>query len=726
MNNDFQEELNILLQKKQSEIGNIPKETVPIQKEYEEEDFIPSEEEAVPKYSANHEFLGDDGFDSDLAILREKQQKEEKEAVPGLEGYIRTAGHVGEAIGAGVITDVGKLYNFLAKPLGAKPVGLPKLEELKYPTVAKVTEAGAPALLPWPGEALIAAKAGLGAAKVLPKIPKIAEFSGKTIAHGLYGAGAMGTLTKIFGNENDEENVKDAMVAGALLNTVPRAVFGAVPFGLRGMVNAFKAFSKKTGRIATPEEADALVAGVGNENVLSFGDLVKSPWLRSLYHGFLKYVPFSGIGKQQEKAIASVENKAAEFINGLTEEGSDKLYKIRDSIADKIRQIAMEHYGKAKELYSSLYERAKGKLKDFVPDSIKAFRDELREEAGNVGKALSEYLSSIELKDLNALNKEASSVIVGGKEVALENLTPNARRQLMQKIGGIDLERISKYRSEFAKKAADNLGTRTGRFYNRLIESIDNDVTTAIEKSGDKGLLAEKQKATDYYKEYVVPFLKSKGISKIMGKIYPINTTKLEKTLINGENTKVLSYLPEKVKNQLTRLLFEPSKDEAEKYAIEKVLSKSKQLTDYVKDYVLTEGTKRKLNNLEKIHDVLEPAIKATKNSIFNTIHRLSALKHGAYLASAGAIGYRTHKPLLTAAIFGSAPISARILRSPKLMEAYTKGGPVPWERGLRIPFGRGARITEPLVRHSGILTALANLGSSGGQEAYSSDFGDF
>lgn len=630
-----------------------------------------------------------------------------EEAIEGLNSYLKASGNLAKSIGMGLGNDLLKVHNFFAthpiakaviKPFAGEIENLPEfdIEKAPMPGVAAAAQelgALAPAFIPPIGEEAVVGKAVQAGSKLLPRMIPHAEAIGRglgrTGARATYGAGQMAALEKIFGDKDEEENVKNAALAGAVLNTVPRALFHAVPHALRGLVSHLKKYARETGRIPSPEEAQTIINSLGGDDVLTLADVTKSPKLRSIYHGFMKHLPFSGVKAKQAAQIKEMERQSTNVFNDLLHGAEPEDFRVRESIADKIGDISKDNYNKATSLYDKVYdvaEKAKDKF-SFIPESVQTLRNTLTEEAENAGKTLGEYLKPKQLKALDDLDD-----VLYYKKVPIKGAKPK-----------ISFKAVSDLRSKYSKDATSKWGTGEGRFWRRLVESLDEDTERAAGKADLHELTNLKKDASDYYKNNVVPFTKSKDVSNILRRNIDFNDKTLENTLRDTRHQKVLDALPEQDRNRLGRLLLDDKIPNDAEYATSRIVDAYKNLSPYEKKVIITPKTKEKLDTLTKNYEMLKPAFDSAKQNIFQALMKMGKAGHAARLAGLGGLGLGAYKAGIVPSALGAGigAVAGRALGSPQLLRAYAYGERVPGEIGAKrltslvSPFGRAVALAE-------------------------------
>ena len=241
--------------------------------------------------------------------------------------------------------------------MGEQPISIFDTNKAYDPQVAKLSRELAPMAIPFAGQEALATKIGslipyatsTGVKGVMEGAVKgLGRQALKAIPRGIYG-GAFGATAEMAENkEATPESVTHAAKTGGAINAIIPNFLDAIPGAYKGLANHYtnvaNEVARKGGEAVTPTQALALHGGL-KDDVLSFPDLVKAPKLQSFYHGFLRYMPFTGIAKQEAEAVGRLENDAgkvhADVLGGINE--ADEV-KARKSIVDDVVKDVNERF----------------------------------------------------------------------------------------------------------------------------------------------------------------------------------------------------------------------------------------------------------------------------------------------------------------------------------------------------------------------------------------------
>jgi hypothetical protein len=576
--------------------------------------------------------------------------------------------------------------NSVINQLGEQPISIFDTNKAYDPQVAKLARELAPMAIPFAGQEVAAVKLGslipyatsTGFKGVMEGAAKgIGRQALKAIPRAGYGAGFGGVSEMASNKEATPESVVHSMKTGAELNAVIPGIMDAVPGAIKGLANHYKNVaeetSKRGGGVLSPTQAMDLHKGL-KEDVLSFPDLVKAPKLQSLYHGFLRYMPFTGIAKQEAEAVGRLESDAGKIhseVLGNINEADD--VAARESIVDGINAHAN---AKMEEVGQPFEEINKEKLK---------FNN----------RNTSNYVNGLSEKERQSLMTGAGGMLAPGmttditkilspegilQEEYLIKLPPGTREKIQEQIAKTKPETtievirgsIGKWNDK-AAAAYDRGEKNTGRIYSEISGNLQKDLSESLEKSGRPEVY---KKYVDLNKKYVqeaVPFEHPEkiGFRKIRQDKIDLNKDgELENILKDYTNKDALAQLPlETQKKIFSRILNSNigKTEEALGTRAEKMTAAYNKMSSYEKS-MLDKASREKIENIASRVEQLAPVLKRTKNKFWSMFYKG---RHFGYLAGMTAL-HAANPYMMAAAI----PLSAagRILRSPKLMETYKTG----------------------------------------------------
>jgi len=230
---------------------------------------------------------------------------------------------------------------------------------------------------------------------------------------------------------------------------------------------------------------------------------------------------------------------------------------------------------------------------------------------------------------------------------------------------------------EKASNAYDKGDYSRGRIYKTIANSIDEDMQTSLEKSGNKDLFDLNKKINKEYTKKVVPFIHSEksGMRNLTFNKVDLSTGQLESILRDTTNKEAILQLPQELKNKIgIRLLSNEIPDSGE-FLTPRIAKAYSNLTDHDKLFFDTE-TKNKFNNLVTRNELLAPAFESFKGKFWQKYYKW---KNAAFLLGIPFHNYFSYilSPAIAkdVALIGAPIIGAgRFLGSKSLKEAYTTG----------------------------------------------------
>jgi hypothetical protein len=581
-----------------------------------------------------------------------------------------------KSIGTGVGEAAQNLANLPIKAMGGKPIQAFDTSKAYDPQVAKFAQEVAPMAIPFAGEETLVGKAAslvpkavTGAAEGIAK--GAARLTARSIPRSLYG-GAFGAASEAAENKDaTPESMFHAAQVGAALNTIIPGALDAIPGAYKGLVNQYN-IAAKDGKISTPEQAVELHKAL-KDDVLSFPDLIKAPKLQSFYHGILKYVPFSGVAKQQAEAVGRLEQDAANIhTNILGEVNEADPVAARQSIANDIASDVNKKYP-----ITELPELNETKgLEEVNPmESREGIVSDIQKHVDNKSKLLSpafdeinkvklyfnnsgtkEYVNNLLEKHKSSLESGMGGSLLPTVKTDLEKISKGEkedpyeivsqfpakyqeqmRKQLPEKelpettIGTVR-DSISKYQDK-ASGLIDSGNIKTARIYSQLADKLKNDLDSSLKESANPNSYEQYKMLNKLYEEHIVPFKHSEkpGMRKIINnKINYSSDSELENILKDTTNEDAIAQLPQETKNKIFSRFLNSNINPKISNQTERVVDAYSKLTPYEKGLLDTQSkntlenvsstigkTKERLESQNKVFDK-SPGIKKITSGDFD------------------------------------------------------------------------------------------------------------
>lgn len=595
---------------------------------------------------------------------------------------------------SGAGQDAIKLNNFLATHPITNALFAPMKEldlgETPMPGVAKTTAA----ILPWMatgavGTGLKAIKGTVAAAKMMGKLPSLAKGLENvarthpimTKAGKLFGTGAaeMGAIEKIFGEHGDDASkLGTAALAGGIINLSAHGALSAVPHGVKTVTNLFKKIGD-----TTPEAAQSVVDLFKDApHVLNLPDVIRMPKLSSFYHNVLKWIPGSGVAKEEKAMITHMERSGASTMNDLLGKAGEKMepvdtVKMREGISKEIVDLTNKKREEAGKLYSNLYNSAEKSKFKFIPEKVSDFSIDLAKLAKGEGKTIKERYGSGFSKVLDDLKSTPEELIVGGQRITdpkkIEKFLKTFPEE--ERPTPMSAERFKEIKTLVSDKIETLKGKPAARKWKQLKSVMSDDFTSSVEKTGNKNLIELDKKATDFYREEVVPLTKKRSMVKLANTAdLDTKSDFVEKTLTNPKNKRVLKMLSSEIKNKLSYLKLDKGIKDNGEAVVPRVIKAFKDLTEYDKDHVLTASARKKFEELSKKYEIAKPSYKSMSDNVMRGIHEVTRSRHIAKGVAVGAGVYGAAHVTGLVPLAGVGALVGRALGSKGLLEAYTKG----------------------------------------------------
>jgi len=599
-------------------------------------------------------------------------------------------------------------------PIGAsnllnKVTGLNKLVGTTQPVTfankapnqmaAKIGEFAAPIAIPFAGEEAMGVKIAEGLAKTGYEAGTAANIIGKTIARGTYG----GMAGSIYGSENPDEEIKNHAVAGALMNTLGRATFEAIPFGVRSLTKFYRGLSNK-GVTPSPEDAKVILDTFNND-VISYGDLVKSPKLRSFYHGFLKYIPFSGVSGKQKAAIERAEKSTGNVMGELFGDTSDgDVLSQRKHIQEKIADMAQTNKAIVSKKYDDFDAKADAvgitfkptKTKDVATNILQKDIEGRRSGVGTTSDPaeLADIAKLLQIKGKQTAEGIAPIITSNGQDIS-EYLPPATIKLLKEAEMATATDRPIKYSTyrtaisnwkDKASNAYEKADYTKSRNYSMIANAIDEDMQSSLEKKGLEKLYDEHKAISKEYKEKVRPFYhpEKKGMRDLINNNVNLSDTTMESILADTTNEDAIKLLPQDIKHKIAGRMLSNNISDNGDFILPRTANAYEKLNKVgVINKFLDKNTKAKLDNIVKHNELLKPAMESQKSDIWNRYYKIKNIA-----LMAGIPFYHFYKSIISpTALAGLVTLSlagkgtAKLLESNALKQAYITGK-IPFEHG--------------------------------------------
>jgi hypothetical protein len=509
-----------------------------------------------------------------------------------------------------------------------------------------------------------------GAADIATGAKRAETVTSAALRRVLSSAAKGGAFGGIFGAAQPDSKIGQNVLGGAITG-------GAMGGALEGVnlpfARAREALSQEGSRFSSLDEIKKIQQILSEEKIkTSFGDIANSPGLRHFYHDILRSMPFTGVEGSEDTMVAKTHHLLDDFMSHL--KGNRESSGVIDDLIKGISEHSKEQEQIKRELYNDVNEKSaqanlnlRGKFNN-LQDYAKSILDE---EKSNIENDLEPRLNK-ETKDVLGraikLNQEpgqleSSITDIEGKPLISEG-DPS------KKIVNFDdaIKNSSRY-GELARKHANDDNQFLASVYKGLDSSIKKDISEGINNTGNDELENAWTAAKTHFKENVLP-TREAAIIKLIDKGQGAETIHNQLATKKFENL-LTSLRPDTRKLVGYRLFDSLPKNDKGGFAPSRVMSKYQKLEQSVKDRLFSPEEKEMIER----HNAL--ARIAGKNLLDRekppTGFRLSSLLKGAGILAAGA-----KFPAATAAGFGAAPIVAKILRSPKLIDALRRGNLIP------------------------------------------------
>lgn len=583
-----------------------------------------------------------------------------------------------KSIGVGAGEAAQNLLNFALKRAGKEPVKIFDSEQAYDPEVAKFAKEVAPMTIPFAGEEAALAKVG----KLIPYGKTLAggiakgaaRLAAKSAIRGTYGAG-LGAISELATDKDaTPESAKHAMLLGSAINSAFGGLLDVIPGAYKGLSNYYKNQSEKlAGRQdapLSPEQATVLHNAL-KQDILSFPDLVKSPKLQSFYHGFLKYIPFSGVNKQAEKAITNLERDSAKIHSNSTGNVNEA-----DPISARqdIIQAIKDHVENETKNWESKYSDIRSVPIKIIPkNKIKFIEDVLeKNEKGKqgTGSIFSTETENSLRKKLQESKQTKSSTLLQYPESIRKQIEEKTMEAIPETTIGDSNIGISKILED-----ANNLESSGASKDAFILKQLANAARTDQKEAASKlpqHLYNKFLESNSEYAKKIVPFKhpEKRGLWNLLNDKLSTNKPELEKILQDDTNKEALEQLAQPTKTKIFSRILNSNigkTEEAFGTRAEKMASAYDKMSSYEKKFLDEQGNKE-FENLSKRVKQLQPVLTKSKNKILQSLYKI---RHIGY--ALGAYGAYHHPAYALPAII---PLSmaAKFLRSPKLMETYKKG----------------------------------------------------
>lgn len=364
-----------------------------------------------------------------------------------------------------------------------------------------------------PGDALLKFITGFGSFKhgtgfgAVNKLPKAAENAAQLGSYAI----------------SQNQNPLEAILLGKTME-------GAAKLAGKGIEGA-RNFNRYESQLSPEELRFNLENAEGTNTPL--GRVIEDPRLARKFENKLIDYPGSGAGEKMQEIGKQVTERGHELVKKLGEENSNENY------GDLTSKAISDAYSYAQKEKSSNYKKVnkiadKQGIKIDVFDFDKTARTKLAEINSSpllkisikkdIVKKLKEYSDIGEIQKSN--KKTDINNLIGKFNVFLEKTNQPGKNKINEKEienkirktpgtfqrkegGDITLKDANTFKSVLKDIADDyfnNGNTYAGQMYKNLRSSLVNDINRTINKSGNKELRSEYDKAEDYYAKSIAPF----------------------------------------------------------------------------------------------------------------------------------------------------------------------------------------------------------------------------
>jgi len=581
-----------------------------------------------------------------------------------------------------------------------------------------------------------------------------APYAAEAVATGASSILAQMGLGAFHGATSSDTPIESAAIEGGLNALIG---VGAKALSQSGAKNAILSYLRKgidkTGIPArgnlTPAEAAENVAQNytlpnGQPMNVDIGTATNAPVLKGTY-GALKYSPFSGQSKEAALFNRQLQEKA---VNDLTEQAGKDASMATASHDQNIANMQKDinTHGEATNYVNSLTKGTPYEGTNFQlaakQELNKAYRFEKSQadinyaplhaskvdltSAGkvpevfqNYGNAANQLLAQRQnFENLFGTGSDLGSKLNHELDIAKSSLNP---KEGAVKYGYSVPEVVTRLQNigKMAAAASNQGKNNEARMLMNLYDGLKDDANTALQKTGNADLATQFQKATDHYRDNVVPFWANNEINKAVTETkYLPDPNKLAKALHDPNNQVILNKLSNDGKNaMLSRLITEGKQvsskgittmdatDVAKRYAAITPELKStiqsynpnansyfENLSQYTAPSKGIDALQTSLNAakqarqkaLQDIGSKFQDNLKQLQQNKFGVTGKAPS-STGSTLVKGGLVGAgiagTMMKPLTLPAML-PAIIAGRVLtkamRSPELLQAYLKGTNIP------------------------------------------------
>lgn len=368
------------------------------------------------------------------------------------------------------------------------------------------------------------------------KNPGMARTIGaEAVKRGGQGALTASALGETLRPEETEqyENLPMNAGLGMLFGGTLGGASGVIPGAGNRFLNKMNEANELAPRLTrSPSQVKEISEELPGNIRVNLAELVKSPKEQKYYSDVLSHTPFSGVQKEERRALNEATGQTEDFLGGLL--GKTHPANAKKELGAEIRGTASKNLQEARKLYKLAAEEGKSagfSLKN-TPNASEGIKKILEKEDKSWLKSLSEK----DMKDLSDLGGLPSALIAGGRPAG--GLGKEAQKQILRESGKsierepLSLMRAKNLRSRLlkeARKADSVMEDAKAKALNKVVGLLDKDIDTEIKRTGSKNLEKYWTNANKHYKEEYVPYGKDKYIREVIKGTKGIMPSKIAK-----------------------------------------------------------------------------------------------------------------------------------------------------------------------------------------------------